>query len=76
MREKDHGRDPIGSGMNFVEALAVAQTGYATWSAKPHNKRWARKIDGTPIPNDLVVCIASAFSDRLSEILGGDEGSD
>ena len=31
--------------------------GYVDWSNKPHNAKWARKIDGTPIANDICVCI-------------------
>lgn len=33
------------------------QRGYDAWAAKPHNAKWVRKIDGTPIANDIVVCI-------------------
>ena len=36
--------------------------GYREWAGKPHNEKWVRKIDGTPIPNDLVVCIQGAVS--------------
>ena len=39
----------------------IAQRGFDTWKAKEHNKKWFRLIDGTPIPNDLVVCIAMEF---------------
>lgn len=46
--------------MNFVEALIAAQAGYDTWAAKPHNKKWAKMVYHTPIPNDLSVCIAEA----------------
>lgn len=38
-------------------AAKLVPTGYTFWAKKPHNARWARKIDGTPIPNDLPVCI-------------------
>ena len=46
--------------MTFNEAMSAAETGFATWATKPHNKKWARRLDGTPIPNDLLVCIAEA----------------
>lgn len=49
--------------MNFI---AIAQAGFEEWAAKPHNAKWFRKIDGTPIPNDLPVCIAQAFSEALT----------
>ena len=41
--------------------IQVAMRGYAVWAAKPHNRKWVRLIDGTPIPNDLPVCIAMEF---------------
>ena len=47
--------------MTFTKAIAIAQRGLETWKAKPHNARWWRRIDGTPIPNDLLVNIAEAF---------------
>lgn len=46
--------------------MQAAQRGYDEWAAKPHNAKWVRKIDGTPIPNDLVVCIANAILHRSS----------
>ncbi len=36
--------------------------GYREWARKPHNEKWVRKIDGTPIPNDVVVCIQDEVS--------------
>src|SRR5574343_669988 len=48
--------------MNLTRAMKIAQTGFDVWAAKPHNKRWAKMIDGTPIPNDLPVCIAHEFA--------------
>ena len=44
--------------MNFIEALRAAQRGLDNWRLKPHNARWWSRIDGTPIPDDLLVCIA------------------
>ena len=44
--------------LKSVNAISIAQAGYERWAAKPHNKKWVRKLDGTPIPNDIVVCIA------------------
>ena len=49
--------------MNFI---AIALAGFEAWAAKPHNAKWFRRIEGTPIPNDLPVCIAQAFSDALA----------
>lgn len=43
----------------------AVQAGFDNWKAKPHNARWWRHIDGTPIPNDLAVCIADAVNDAI-----------
>jgi hypothetical protein len=48
--------------MTVFEAMKAAEAGLETWRSKPHNKRWWRLIDGTPIPNDLIVCIAQAVA--------------
>ncbi len=37
--------------------LEDVQRGYDRWAAKAHNAKWVRKIDGTPIANDIVVNI-------------------
>jgi hypothetical protein len=44
-----------------ADPITIAQRGFAVWAAKPHNAKWFKRIDGTPIPNDLCVCIADAF---------------
>ena len=49
--------------MNWANALAIAEKGFETWAAKDHNRKWVRKIDGTPIKNDLLVNIATAFAE-------------
>lgn len=41
--------------------LEDVQRGYDAWAAKPHNAKWVRKIDGTPIQNDIVVSIFDAL---------------
>lgn len=47
--------------MDFFKALTIARRGFDQWASEPHNKRWFRRIDGTPIPNDLLVNIAEAM---------------
>jgi len=47
--------------------ITIAQRGFDVWKDKEHNAKWFRKIDGTPIPNDLVVCIAMEFVEALKE---------
>jgi hypothetical protein len=51
--------DQLGVG----DVMKIAARGFDAWAAKPHNAKWARKIDGTPIRNDLIVNIAQAFAD-------------
>ena len=55
------------SDLSFVNALGIAKDGYASWANKNHNKKWVRKIDGTPIPNDLLVDIAKEFATRIAD---------
>jgi hypothetical protein len=47
--------------LDFTTALGIAQAGFDKWKTKAHNARWFRRIDGTPISNDLCVNIAEAF---------------
>jgi hypothetical protein len=47
--------------------LQDVQRGYDDWAAQPHNKKWVRKIDGTPIANDIVVRIFTALSASPSD---------
>lgn len=49
-------------GFDFQEALRRCDAGLEAWRSKPNNKKWWRKIDGTPIPNDLLVNIAMQFT--------------
>ena len=43
------------------------QRGYDAWAAKPHNAKWVRKIDGTPIANDIVATIWNTLRDTMEE---------
>ena len=56
------------SKLGFVEALDACQRGLELWRDKPYNAKWWRRIDGTPIPNDLLCNIA--------EILGQTANAD
>lgn len=51
--------------MDFVAALKLCQQGLDVWKSQEHNYKWWRRIDGTPIPNDLLVCIAEAIRDAV-----------
>lgn len=50
------------AGYDFIQASKLCEQGLNTWKEKPHNKRWWKQIDGTPIPNDLLCCVAEAFT--------------
>lgn len=52
--------------MALKRAINVATAGYRNWADKPHNAKWARRLDGTPIANDLVVCIANEFQNLVA----------
>jgi hypothetical protein len=58
---------PFRAAGSLTDAMLIAQRGYDAWAAKPHNARWVRKLDGTPIPNDLIVNIAEAFAVALAK---------
>ncbi|GAC1042313.1 hypothetical protein [Rhizobium sp. No.120] len=44
-------------------SLMDVQRGYDDWAAQPHNKKWVKRLDGTPIANDIVVRIFEALKD-------------
>jgi hypothetical protein len=46
-----------------MEAFALVEKGFENWKNKEHNKKWFKRIDGTPIPNDLMVNIAMAIAE-------------
>ena len=50
--------------MSFHRAMYIAECGFLKWKGKEHNAKWFKRIDGTPIPNDLLVNIAEAFSNE------------
>ena len=47
--------------MNFMQAMDIVEEGFRIWRGKEHNAKWWKRIDGTPIPNDLAVNIAEAM---------------
>lgn len=53
--------------MNFIEAMKLCDAGLDAWKSKPHNAQWWRRIDGTPIPNDLLCNIAEKFVAALAD---------
>lgn len=48
--------------MGYGRAMIIAEQGLTVWREKPHNAKWWKRIDGTPIPNDLLSCIAEMFA--------------
>jgi hypothetical protein len=51
--------------IGYMDAFDIAQKGFDAWKAKEHNAKWFRRIDGTPIPNDLLSNIAEAFAHSI-----------
>jgi hypothetical protein len=49
--------------IGFVEAMNIVERGFIAWKDKSHNRKWFKRIDGTPIPNDIAVNIAEAICD-------------
>lgn len=47
--------------MDYATAWDLCNLGFNNWKNKEHNKKWFKLIDGTPIPNDLLVNIALAL---------------
>lgn len=52
----------MSASMTFGGAMAIVDAGWNNWASKDHNGKWVRKIDGTPIQNDLKVNIAEAVA--------------
>lgn len=46
----------------FNELLTLCQRAHGIWRCKPHNKKWSKKLDGTPILNDLMVNVAETIT--------------
>lgn len=60
--------------LNFVDYLQRVKDGLEIWKEKPHNAKWWKRIDGTPIPNDLCVCIAERLASQPAPaVMGEDE---
>ena len=53
--------------LDYTTLLTAASRGYTMWAMKPHNKRWAKMLDGTPIVNDLLVCVCNEIVLLLEE---------
>ena len=55
--------------VTFSHIGELAAKGLEDWKSKGWNKKWWKRIDGTPIPNDLIVCIAERISKELRQEL-------
>ena len=53
--------------LSWVALLDHAKAGLESWSRRPHNKRWWKRIDGTPIPNDLLIDVCKSIAAALTE---------
>ena len=49
---------------DFVDAMRLIDEAWNQWAVKEHNKKWVRKIEGTPIRNDLSCHIARKLVDK------------
>jgi len=59
-------RDRLVEKSTWVSLLDHAKQGLENWARKPHNRKWWRKIDGTPIPNDLMIEVCKEISQALA----------
>lgn len=69
----DHARiiaekDAACSRINIERAIL---RGWEDWASRPHNLKWLGRVDGTPIPNDIRVCILNSLMRHLRK-----EGND
>jgi hypothetical protein len=56
--------------MSYVDALKIAEAGMAEY--KRRHPDWWKRMDGTPILNDLPVVIAETLATTTTEVYGGD----
>ena len=55
--------------LHHINPMAVAETGFGIWAAKPHNVKWVRLIAGTPIENDMIVNMANAIRAAIADLV-------
>lgn len=55
-----------GKPLTFMDVMDIVHSGYDTWKNKPYNAKWFKRIDDTPIPNDLLVNVAEAICHALT----------
>lgn len=51
--------------LSWVSILEHAKEGMEEWASKPANRKWWRRIDGTPTPNDLMICVSKAIGEAF-----------
>lgn len=56
-RERTRAKRPI----DFVDAMRLIDEAWNEWAEKDHNKKWVKRLEGTPIRNDLSCHIARKF---------------
>lgn len=47
--------------------LTIVDAGWDNWASKEHNSKWVKRIEGTPIRNDLSCHIANEIAKKLQE---------
>ena len=54
--------------MGFEATLALVSKAYNGMRCRGFYAKWMRKLDGTPVPNDLCVAIATSVAEREREL--------
>lgn len=57
-------------GVRLGDVMGWVAKGVEAWAGQPHNERWRRKLDGTPIANDVGVSVSNAVFEALSKLAG------
>lgn len=53
------------SDLSNSEIHDAVDDAFRDWASLPHNKKWAKRIAGTPIQNDLKVFISRRIRKRI-----------
>lgn len=63
------GMDRDAGGEKRARITRAVMRGFNDWEENPHNKKWRKRIDGTPIGNDLLVSITASVYAELRDVL-------
>lgn len=54
---------------SFTDVMQLIDRGWDSWASKSHNHKWSRRVEGTPIRNDLTCAIAHAIADFQNNVI-------